>query len=62
MRSHARRLRALSFALLISASLVASSVASVSADLAGAPWPKARITAPPAAASPQDQAGAPWPK
>ncbi|CAN5787488.1 hypothetical protein BH24CHL8_BH24CHL8_08250 [soil metagenome] len=61
MRHHARRLRALSFALLISASLIATSVASVSADLAGAPWPKARISAP-ASSSPQDLAGAPWPK
>ncbi len=61
MHDRARRLRAISFALLISASLVASSVASVSADLAGAPWPKARTTAP-ALATTQDLAGAPWPK
>ncbi len=61
MHDRARRLRAISFALLISASLVATSVASVSADLAGAPWPKARVTAPPLATT-QDLAGAPWPR
>ena len=57
MHIQIRRLRALFIALLISASLVGGSVAAVSADVAGAPWPMA---AP--AASPQDVAGAPWPK
>ncbi|MDQ3491640.1 MAG: hypothetical protein M3452_00080 [Chloroflexota bacterium] len=61
MRSHFRRLRALFVALLISASLAGASVAAVSADAGGAPWPKATIAGP-AAASPQDAGGAPWPK
>ncbi|MDQ3553569.1 MAG: hypothetical protein M3395_04060 [Chloroflexota bacterium] len=53
MRSHIRRLRALSFALLISASLVGTSVAAATADVGKAPWPKA---------APQDVGKAPWPK
>ena len=58
MRVHARRLRALSFALLISASLAGTSVAAVTADTGGAPWPMAK----PAVAAPQDTGGAPWPR
>lgn len=60
MRVHARRLRALSFALVISASLAGMSVATVSADTAGAPWPKAKIGA--SVVAPDDTAGAPWPR
>jgi hypothetical protein len=55
MRSYARRLRTLLFALLIAASLAGTSVAAVSADAGGAPWPSAK-------AAPQDAGGAPWPK
>lgn len=61
MPTHIRRLRALFVALLISASLAGASVAAVTADAGGAPWPKATIAGP-AAASPVDAGGAPWPK
>lgn len=61
MRSHGRRLRALFVALLISASLAGASVAAVSADAGGAPWPKAKVAGPDSV-SPQDAGGAPWPK
>lgn len=53
MRSQVRRLRALLFALLISASLVGTSVAAATADVGKAPWPMA---------APQDAGKAPWPK
>lgn len=62
MRTYARRLRALFVALLIAASLAASSVAGVSADAGGAPWPKVQSTILDSRATILDAGSAPWPR